>query len=171
MSGLSTLLQEIQPFKIGERTFVFKPLGIKHTFKVLAIAKQAAQFGMMDSTMFMKQFNLENLVIKTADGESHTLNTQNLMMILAPLLGIVETETLILDFLEEILQERVRNAEDNGFDDIDVTLSDANVFPAGSEMVLFSELAMHPSIEAFISLFLAAKESKAVQKVSNYLSK
>lgn len=80
--------------------------------------------------MFKKQFNLDNLVIKTADGD-HTLNSQNLMMILAPLLGIVETETLILDFIEEILQQRVRNAEDNGFEDIDVTLSDANMFPPG----------------------------------------
>ena len=176
-TGLTTLFQEAEPFKIGERTFQFRNLGMVDTFKLLGIVKNAAVFGSNEARLVLQQFNLNEYVLPpTFDAEGveqapQTLNLQALTFLLAPLLGIMEVETLVMDFLQDITLEIRRNAEDTGEEKVKVDLRDTEVFPMGAELVLLTQLAEHPSVTSFLAYLKLSKESKAVQKVASYLKK
>ena len=155
MAGLNTILDKLKPFKIGENTFVFKPMGIEHTWQILSILRQALKHGVIDSKLLL-------------DSPMDAFSSVDIFSKVIPFLGFLDTENSVMAFVEGLLQEVVTG--DKGVTYEDVNLKDANKFPAGCELILFAELAQHPSIKVYMNFFTQLKTHPAVKELMGLLN-
>ncbi len=154
LSGFSPILVEAEPFEINGRTYQFRRLGVGDTFKIINIVKSAAVWGHNEATLAIRDFQVNKSVA----------------WLIAPLLGIPEVEVLLMDFLELVLREVYRDA-DGKPDFRDIEIRDFTKFPMGSELIILSQLALHPDLGSFFTTFKTLKEHPAVANLLESLRK
>ena len=147
LKGLSTILIKADPFDINGRHYQFRRLGVSDTFKIVNLIKQAAVWGHQEAALALHNF-------------SGLTNTNNLAWLLAPIMGIPEVETALLDFLGDTLRELERVEEKESINAVDIR--DAEAFPMGSELIVLANLVVHPDLQSFFSTFGSLKGHPAV---------
>lgn len=132
LSGFSPILVNAEPFEIDGKMYQFRRLGVADTFKIINIFKTAAVSGHLEAQLALRNFEFKN----------------GLSWILAPLMGIPEVETLLMDFLESLTREVFRD-EDNRPDFRNIDLYDFTKFQSSFILVLIANLGIHPDLQAF----------------------
>jgi hypothetical protein len=163
LTGLAPLLIEIEPFEIEGRTYKFRRLGVKDTFKLLNILKGAITWGANEAKVALHNFNLDKVL-----DENGNIVDSNLSYLLAPLMGIPEVEPQIIDFLESTLREEV--VKENGEKTYaPVSLDDYDKFPMGSELIIVANLSLHKDLESFFYTLKNLKSHPALVRAGTLL--
>lgn len=164
--GLEVLFLKHEPFMINGRKYTYRNLGMFDTFRILNMLKASFNMGFMESSKMVKDILRELKLLKDGDSQQEE-KLVRYAFFLSPLMGIPDIEFLLLDFLQSILREIVRDDETATEKEIEVDVYDTDAFPGGTEMILFAQLAQHPSIESYKNSFIVAQSQS--QKLKGLL--
>lgn len=152
---MSAFFPKMPMFDIEDRHYIYKHLGHKEVFTILALGKDVWSLGMSDFQMRLERF--DSLF------DASKLFSPQMATNISLLFGLEYTK----GHLDDLFISITRKVDDKGVETpiTQEDLDDAEMFPAYTLPLMLVKLIEHPDVSMFISAFISGAEIPFFQQL------